>query len=175
MSAPPWVGTKVTVQKVQLLADGKKGEIPHSVHMQMRAGAGDPLPKPPSTTLQQGWGFSRLPPPRPTTWQIAPRKPVLHPRDVLVTGHSCVPRAALTAHSPSSGGCAHVPLDRHPFLTDPCSGAREACAAATYTRSQGPGVSCGAVHILLLRPRKWGQDCAMVLGGRSCGRRQAPV
>lgn len=46
--APPWVGTKVTLQKVRLLADGKMGEIPHLAHMQMKAGAGDPVPKKPS-------------------------------------------------------------------------------------------------------------------------------
>ena len=109
------------MQKVRLLADGKNGEIPCSAHMQMTAGAGDPVPKPPPTALpspspSRAGGSPCCPHPGHHHGRLGPLKPV-HPGDVLVTGHGCVPRAALTAHSLSihlGGLCPCPARQTHP-------------------------------------------------------------
>lgn len=47
---PGW-GRRSPCRKFGCLLTEKNGEIPCSAHMQMRAGAGDPVPKPPATAL----------------------------------------------------------------------------------------------------------------------------
>lgn len=82
---------------------------------------------------------------------------------------SCVPRAALTAHSPSRHlrGLCPCPAGQTPLPDGPTLWSQgRLCCSHTHKIPRTRGVPWSWSH-LLLRPRKWGQDCATVLGGGS--------
>lgn len=165
VGAPPWVGTKVTLQKVRLVAVGKNREIPFSAHMQMRVGAGDPVPKPPATALPspslgRAGGVSVLPPPRPPSQQTSPPETCPPPGGVLLAGHGCVP---------TPGRAVPVPCQ-----PDPPDGAARCSHLQAGPRQdpRGQGRPSEPVTSSLLWPRKSGRLCPGSWAVGACGQRQ---
>lgn len=113
--------------------------------MQMRAEDPVPTPLPLHSLLlaPARLGVSILPPLRSLSHILPPTKPVLPPGDVLVTGHGCVPRAALSAHSLSVqlGWAVPVPCHTEPRATGPLLWSQRSLAKATSSQghSKAPG------------------------------------
>lgn len=139
--------------------------------MQMRAGNPVPTPVPLHSLLQAParLGVSILPPLMSPSHTFGSPKPVLPPGDILVTGHCCVPRAALTAHSLSVHLGGAVPLPCHPDPHSTGSGAREALLkphpvrATPRPRDQGCPMELVTSPLLGTSGEK---GYANVLGGR---------